>query len=426
MSFSRRRLLGVVGSAATATAGCLGSDEPAAPSGPSGSPPARPSTATAAYTHLQASGNRLLSGTGNLADASPVEIDVDGRPAWLLASGDTDSYWTIITTDGAATTYRIRDGDSELVVDHGTTQRPPVGYRTAGPPELIARPADCADHTHPVPIDGGLCYVATNGDVVIWRDASPTRLDVAAPVDARPVAIDDSRLAVYGAKTDRYRHGALGDQIEAGGLSIIDTTDERVTTTVELDAPTVFEGLSPLVADLDADGGNEVVTTVADAADGARVRLYDTDGTELATGPIYGSGWRHQLCVASFAPDGGRELAVIRKPHVDRTVEFYRLRDGDLSVVATRDGYSSHTYGSRNLDGGLAGDLDGDGQPELLVPTTDRWTLAALRRIDGGTATAWSVDLDGPLTTNLTGVSLAEGSAAVGAGTADHVRIWQG
>jgi len=74
----------------------------------------------------------------------------------------------------------------------------------------------------------------------------------------------------------------------------------------------------------------------------------------------------------------------------------------------------------------LAGDLDDDGQPELLVPTTDRWTLAALRRIDGGTATAWSVDLDGPLTTNLTGVSLAEGSAAVGAGTADHVRIWQG
>jgi len=426
MPLSRRRLLGVLGSAATATAGCLGTDESAAPSGPSGSPPARPATATAAYTHLQASGNRLLAGTGNVADASPVEIDVDGRPAWLLATDKTGSYWTIVTSDGVATTHRLSGGDSELVVDHGTIQLPPVGYRTTGPPELIARPADCADHTHPVPIDGGLCYVATNGDVVLWRDASPTRLAVAAPVDARLVAVDDSRLAVYGAKTDRYRHGALGDQTEAGSLAVIDTAAEGVITTVELDAPTVFEGVSPLVADLDGDGETELVTTVADSTDGARIRVYDTGGSEVATGPIYGSGWRHQLCVASFAPDGTRELAVVRKPHVDRTVEFYRLRDDELSVVATREGYSSHTYGSRNLDGGLAGDLDGDGQPELLVPTTDRWTIDALRRTDDGITLAWSFDLDGPLTTNLTGVSLTEGRAAVGAGTADHVRVWQG
>lgn len=426
MPLSRRRLLGVIGSAATATAGCLTSDESAAPSGPSGSPPTRPATATYAYTHLQASGNRVLNGTGNVTDVAPVEIDIAGRPAWLLATGETDSYWTIVTTDGVATTHRITDGDSELVVDHGTIQSPPVGYRTGERPELIARPADCAEHTHPVPIDGGLCYVAADGDVVIWRDASPTRLDVAAPVDARLVAVDDSRLAVYGGGTDRYGHGALGDQIEAGRLAIIDTDAERVTTTIDLDAPMVFEGLSPLVADLDGDGERELVTTVADSAGGARIRIYDTGGDKLATGPVYGSGWRHQLCVASFGPNGSRELAVVRKPHVDRTVEFYRLLDGELSVVATREGYSGHTYGSRTLDGGLAGDLDDDGQPELLVPTTDRWTLDALRRTDGGTAAAWSFELDGPLTTNLTGVALTDGRVAVGAGTADHVRIWQG
>ncbi|TQQ79884.1 hypothetical protein EGH24_10405 [Halonotius terrestris] len=425
MSWSRRRVVAGLSAATIATAGCLDSDDTAT-SGPTGSPPTLPATATYVYTHLRASGNRVLQGSGSIADASPVEIDISGRPAWLLASGATDSYWTVVTTEGVATTYRVSDGHSEQVVDHGTVPIPPVGYRAGGTPELVGRPADCAEHTHPVPIDGGLCYVASNGDVVVWRDASPTRLDVSAPVDARLVAVDDSRLAVYGAKTPRYRHGALGDTIEGGSMAIIDTDTERVVTTIELDAPAVFEDLSPLVADLDGDGERELVTTVADSADGARIRVYDADGEELATGPIYGSGWRHQHCVAPFGPAGGRELAVVRKPHVDRTVEFYRLADGELSVVATREGYSSHTYGSRNLDGGLAGDLNGDGQPELLVPTTDRWTLDALHRTGSSINVVRSFELDGPLTTNLTGVALNDDRVAVGAGTADHVRIWQG
>ncbi|ERH02121.1 MAG: hypothetical protein J07HN6_01686, partial [Halonotius sp. J07HN6] len=166
--------------------------------------------------------------------------------------------------------------------------------------------------------------------------------------------------------------------------------------------------------------------TVADTANGARIRVYDIDGGAIATGPIYGPGWRHQLCVAPFGPNATPELAVVRKPHVDRTVEFYRLTDGALEVVATKQGYSSHTYGSRNLDGALAGDLDGDGRPELLVPTTPRQELAVLQRTDGGVEQAFSLPLGGTLTTNVAGVALDDGRIAVGAGTATGVRVWQG
>jgi len=431
MSWSRRGVLAVVGSAATALAGCTrAEDQPEPGTGGQSDGPDRPappgSGAAHAYTHLQASGNRVVSGTGGVDAAQPVTIEVDGRPAWLLAFGGETSRWTVVTADGTATTHRVSGGTGEAVGSAKEVSTPPLAYRSAGQIGYVVPPRDCAEHTHPVAIDDGVLYVADDGDLVIRRDERESRFDVQAPADARPVQVSDSRYALYGGRTDRYRHGALGDAIEGSSLLVVDVGTESVVVEVELEPPTVFEGLSPLVADLDGDSEPELVTTVADAASGARIRAYDPDGTELATGPIHGSGWRHPLCVAPFGPEGAPELAVVRKPHVERTVEFYRLAGGTLSVTATREGYASHTYGSRNLDGGLAADLDDDGRIELLVPATDRRTLEAVRRVDGGAQPAWSLPLDGPLVTNVTGVALDGGRVAVGAGTVDGVRVWQG
>jgi hypothetical protein len=423
----RRTLL----AAMTGLAGCVGSSTPSTPSSPEGptGPPTRPPPgARYAFTHLRPGGNRVLGGAGAVDDARPVDVAVDGRPAWLLPfrGSETTSYWTVVTAGGRATTHRVADGTSDVVAAHGRVPTPPLAYAADGAFGLVDTPADCAAHTHPVVVDGGLLYVATNGDVVVRREGVETRLDARAPADARPVRIGGDRYALYGGRTTRYAHGALGDTVEGSRLLLVDAARGRIDADVALDAPTVFEGLSPLVADLDGDGDAEVVTTVAASAVGARIRAYGTDGTELATGPVYGPGWRHQLCVAPFGPDGRPELAAVRKPHVDRTLEFYRLDGSGLTVTATHEGYASHTYGSRILDGGLAADLDGDGRPELLVPTAGRRMLAAVRRTARGADRAWSLPLGGDLVTNVAGVGLGDGHLAVGAGTADGVRIWQG
>jgi hypothetical protein len=438
MDRSRRGLLMATTAAVAGIAGCAGANRSGSTSTSTAtistdSAPPNPGT-DYAYTHLQASGNRVLNGAGDIARTDPVDIAVDGTPAWLLAfppgagsEGDGQaSLWTIVTEAGRATTHRVAAGSTEQVAAHDTAWSPPVGALAEGTVGLVDPPADCSERTHPVPVDDGWLYVTADGDAVIRRETGTARFEVAAPDDVRIVALGDDRYALYGRKTGRYTHGALGDTVEGSSLVVIDAGDERVETETRLDARTVFEGLSPIVADLDGDGTNELVTTVADSSQGARIRVYGTDGTEVATGPVYGPGWRHQLCVAPFAPDGTPELAVVRKPHVDRTVEFYRLDGGELTVTATHEGFASHTYASRNLDGGLAADLDSDGTPELLVPTTDRETLAAVPRTSDGAETAWDLSLAGALATNVAGVALDDGRVAVGAGTLDGVRIWQG
>ena len=53
-----------------------------------------------------------------------------------------------------------------------------------------------------------------------------------------------------------------------------------------------------------------------------------------------------------------------------------------LNLMAQQDGVTSYPVFSRNLDMALAGDLDGDGQPELVVFAQRFREVVALRRTE--------------------------------------------
>ncbi|MEF8853151.1 MAG: hypothetical protein V5A44_08615 [Haloarculaceae archaeon] len=427
---TRRSLLATL--AATGLAGCsFDPDSGERQTGTTATGATPPGGSCYWYTHPQSSGNRLLSGGGNVRGAEAVRFEPAGRPEWLVAHPATEgSHWTVVADDGRASRWVVREESAERVAGYDPLPAgtPPVVATGDGAPRLVRPPRDMAPRTSPAVVPAGegpakLLYVAADGAVVV-ASGTRTRLAVDALRDGRPAALGDGRYVCFADPTDRYRHGALGDTTEGASLVTVDATDPAVDWTASVGPPEVFEGLQPLVADLNGDGDPEVVATVADAANGARIAVFDADGERLATGPVYGPGWRHQLAVAPFAPDDRPELAVVRKPHVDRVVEFYRL-DGSLDVVATVEGVSTHTYGSRVLDGALAADFDGDGRTELLAPTSDRRTLVAVRRTRDGAEIAWRRTLDSPVGSNLAGVALADG-VAVGVGVGETVTVWQG
>lgn len=428
----RRSLLASV--PAVGLAGCLGdggSDENFTPP-PSPTPPAGRDAYW--YTHPQPTGNRHLAGAGNVRDADPVTLDVSGTPKWLVAyPGDGGSRWAVVTEDGQATRWRVADGGATREGQFSPLPRgtPPVvategsrSYRVELPPGM----ADTGSPTVDPGEDGAdprLLYVSKNGDLVVVGEET-TRLPVDAPADARLAAVGDGRYALFGDATDRYEHGALGDTVEGSSLVVVDPVVPEVQARSTLEPPAVFEGLQPLVADLDGDGDPEIVTTLADSENGARIAVHDADGDVVATGPIHEPGWRHQLVVAPLGPGGAPELAVVRKPHVDKLLEFYRLDGRSLDVVATAEGFSSHTYRSRITDGAVAADLDDDGATEVIVPRADRTELGAVRRHEGGTAVPWTLSPPGTVRSNVTGIAPSDGGLAVGVGTDEGVWIWQG
>ncbi|PKB69635.1 MAG: hypothetical protein BZY77_04170 [SAR202 cluster bacterium Io17-Chloro-G5] len=60
-------------------------------------------------------------------------------------------------------------------------------------------------------------------------------------------------------------------------------------------------------------------------------------------------------------------MAEVLTPHIGGIAGFCRMDGDSLNLVTQQDGVTSHPVFSRNLDMALAGDLDGDGQPELVV-----------------------------------------------------------
>ncbi len=211
------------------------------------------------------------------------------------------------------------------------------------------------------------------------------------PLPDATAVFDDGVEYILTDPTDEYKHGVLGDAIEARSLTIIEEEGVR-----KIDfTPQVFEGLFPLVDDLDGDGESEIIATLSGNGSGAQLVVFDKTGKRIAASDQLSSGWRHALAVAPFGPKGELELADVAMPHVRREVEFFQLRNSELIKVASIKGYSTHRSGSRNL--GLFGVFEEDGRVLLLVPTADFNSIAAIGRTDWGAEEVWRKQMGEPL-----------------------------
>jgi len=373
--------------------------------------------------------------TGAIPGAVTLDIELSGVPLWLVAAPfGAGSVWAVALEDGTTQAFLVQSGRA-VAMDITSASLPagaPAALAVAGDEAyLLAAPLGGASElTHPVPLGGPgrLAFIDSEGDLVLWQNGSEAGgLAVDALPDARLLVDEQERVLLLTKPSSRYPHGIAGDRLEATEITLLETHPPlKAVTRISIPGQRVVEGISPIWADLNGDGRREIIVTISDSEQGAQVVVYSESGDQLAAGPAVGRGnrWRHQIAVAPFGVNGELELAEVLTPHIGGIAGFYRLDGESLNLVAQQAGVTSHTIGSRNLDMGIAGDLDGDGQPELVVFDQSFTDLTAMRRTADGIEIAWQTPVGGKAATNLASVNL-DGGISLGVGRDDGVlRIW--
>jgi len=369
-------------------------------------------------TYVGHSENRYFEGVGGLPSGlTRYEFT---RPEdgikWIVAadSSSEGTIWGFVREDGTSSRFHLIDREISKV---GSTS--PLENHSFLP-QIVEVESDGIE----------LAINAVINPVDLTLAAALSKIENVP--DASSVIQNSGLLYSYSDPTERYPHGALGDNIEWGSL-VIGSIDPAISEhRFSLPENEVFEGLFPLLADLNGDGLDEIVTTVSDSDNGSRVVVFSYVDDELriiAESAPVGTGfrWLHQIAVAPFGSDGEIELAVVETPHVGGIAKFYRLDNGRMELVASNaGGYMSHVNGSRNLDQAVAGDFDGDGNVELLVPSRDQESLIALRRVGDSVEEVWQVELGARLSSNLTVTQTTDSGLILGAAIEGaKLNIWQ-
>lgn len=392
------------------------------------------------YTFHNPTGNHLVRGAGTFPDVEIIDVPLEGTPAWAVAYAMETAIWHVV----------MDNGDLQVieVLPNGTANSlglQPAWFEGAQPPLIgvsmvegtyvMRSDETVSPFTHPIPVnDFEVLYVNRNGDVVLGREEGiVASLPVNAQPDARLVMNKQGQIALYANSTDqRYVHGIMGDNFEGATLLILEIKDSQIGVLSRVDLPgeDVYEGIAPFWGDIDGDGTEDLVTTISNGTLGAKLRAYMWDGRQIkqeVDGPAIGLGnrWRHQLTVGPLGPNGEIEIADVLTPHIGGTLEFYQFDETSLNIEAGFPNVTTHLIGSRNLDQTVAGDFNGDGQPEVLVMNTGRNAIISVQHTENGAEQMWRLDAGAEIITNFAPVELLDNRLGLAVGTADgNLRIW--
>lgn len=386
-------------------------------------------------TYQRADGNRFIHGRGALPTGEHIDIALGEAVRWVVGvSAGRGSLWVAGLESGALHAIALRDGRAERIPNFvpAHLDGPPVLVRTGRQVSVLAPATHGSRLSHPVPIarQQRLAYISDLGllSLASFFGSQRSGLKVIIPMDARILADDKGRLLTLSDPTTRYAHGALGDDEEAASMTLVDAGGKaRIARRIVFPEADVFEGIAPLWVDWNLDGEREIVATLSSGEGGSRIVLFAEDGKPIAESAPIGAAyrWRHAIAVAPFGPGGEMELAEVVTPHLQATVQFLAWRGGRLQPTATLGGFTSHVNGSRNLDLAAAGDFDGDGKIELLLPDVRFRFLGGIRRTARGAEVAWKVPLPSRLSSNIGSVLMDNGTMIVAAGLADGtLRFW--
>lgn len=187
------------------------------------------------------------------------------------------------------------------------------------------------------------------------------------------------QAAWFSDPTQRYRHFALGGDYEAASLVVAVAGQRAHKLTLPDDS--VFEDREPRIVDIDGvDMVIAVRTYLRKGAALALVAVVDNAIKIVAETPPIGAPfkWLNPIGPADFAGDGILQIALVRTPHVDGQLQLWTARHGQMVQTAAVDDVCNHAMRSPFMKLHAIADFNGDGVPDLAVPSSDRRRLRFL------------------------------------------------
>ena len=204
------------------------------------------------------------------------------------------------------------------------------------------------------------------------KDAKDANGFIPLPEKQVTKSIDNTTHAYYAMPTTDYRHGILGDRIEAKQLVVmVDGLFYQHT----LPTGFVFEDIRPRIYDVNADGDWEFITIRTKTTAGAGIAIYKIINKKLVEYAFIraigkSNRWLNIVAIYDLDQDGIVELVWVQTPHIGGILKIAKIQPGKLNVIAQKLQYSNHAIGQRNLC--LSVLAKKDKQIVFYVPTQKR------------------------------------------------------
>ena len=226
--------------------------------------------------------------------------------------------------------------------------------------------------------------------------------------------------AWFSGETQRYRHTPFGTFQHPDVLTV--STGERRVLRFVLPADSVFEDRAPRIADVNGDGEDDIVVVRSYLRKGsslAVVAMRDNQLSIIAETPALGQPfqWLNPAGIADFDGDGQPDIALVATPHLGGELQFWTLRDGELTLLADLDDVSNHVQGSAHQGLSAVADFNGDGIADLAIPSANRMNLRFVTLAGGKLRELGSATLTAPASEDFA-VVMVDGLPAVKVGLA--------